>query len=173
VRWPGLFLWRRLFWAALWRADGAGGALLATLFAGALASAWMWMRAPFGLPRGALALATSMLVVLLADRSDKARRAQLALLRPIAAAWPVQRRTVEAPAQWLAAAPVALVLLFLWLAGTGLHAWQHAAGRWYLALACLAQLLLVAVPAFTPRARVALVAFAILLLTAVGSEIWN
>jgi hypothetical protein len=173
ARSPGWFLWRRLFWAALWRGDGASGKLLALLFCGALATGWMWMRAPLGLPRGALALATSILLVLLADRSDKSRRTQLALLRPLAAAWPVDRRIVERPAQWLAAAPGAVVLLVLWLAGSGAAAWQHLAGRWYLALACGAQLLLVAIPVFTPRGRVSLVAFSILVLTAVGGEIWN
>jgi hypothetical protein len=173
VRSPGWLLWRRLFWAALWRGDGASGRLLALLFCGALAAAWLWMRAPLGLPRGALALATSIFLIVLADRSDKSRRTQLVLLRPVVAAWPVERRILERPAQWLAAAPAGLVLLVLWLAGRGVQAWQHAAGRWYLALACAAQLLLVAIPAFTPRARVALVALSMLILTAVGSEIWN
>jgi hypothetical protein len=133
----------------------------------------MWMREPLGLPRGALALATSMLLVLLVDRADKARRTQLSVLLPLAAGWPAGRRTFEAPAQWLAAAPGLIVLAVLWLLGLAPGAWTHASGRWYLALACTAQLLLVAVPSFSARGRVGVVALAILLLTATGGEIWN
>jgi hypothetical protein len=52
-------------------------------------------------------------------------------------------------------------------------AWDRGAGRVYLALACVAQLLLVAIPRCNPRGRVALVVASILVLAAVGSEIWN
>jgi hypothetical protein len=39
-------------------------------------------------------------------------------------------------------------------------------------MACVAPLLLVVIPRFNPRGRVALVVVSILILTAVGSEIW-
>jgi hypothetical protein len=58
-------------------------------------------------------------------------------------------------------------------AGTAAQAWSGTAGRFYLALAWATLPLLAATPAFTPRGRVALLAFAIMLLCATGSTIWN
>jgi hypothetical protein len=76
-------------------------------------------------------------------------------------------------AQCLAAVPGLLALAALWMFGTGGGAWQHVAGRWYLGLALLAQLLLVAVPAFSARGRAGVVALSMLVLIAVGGEIWQ
>ena len=66
----------------------------------------------------------------------------------------------------LTLAPSLLVCLVLFQGGVG----AHLAGRIYLALALLAPVLLVALPATTPRTRIAWVAAAILILTAIGSE---
>jgi hypothetical protein len=167
-----LLMWKRLYWNALWRSDAAPGMLLAALFGAAIACAWMWIHRLFALPPAALALAHSIVLVLLMDRSDKARRAQAQMLRPVVAALPAVPRTLERVAQWLGAAPGALALAVLWSLGSAGGAWQHGAGRWYLGLAVLAQLLLVAVPVFNPRGRVGTVALSILVLTALGGEIW-
>jgi hypothetical protein len=168
-----LFKWRRLYWHALWRTDGAPGMLLAALFFGAIACGWMWMHQLFALPAAGLALAHSILLVLLMDRSDKARRAQAQRLRPIAGAWPAMPATLERAAQCLGAVPGLLAVGSLWLLGSAGGAWQHTSGRWYLGLAILAQLVLAAVPVFSARGRVGTVALSMLILTAVGGEIWQ
>jgi hypothetical protein len=173
TRASALFLWHKLYWLPLWRADHGAGRQQAMLLLGALASALAWMLAPLSIPRGAWSLATSFLLVLLTDRCDKAAREQAARLRPVIAAWPLRSGKLDWLARALATAPALLVLALLAAAGLAAGAWQGVAGKVYLALACCAQPLLVATPPFTPRGRMGLVAISILLLTAVGSEIWK
>jgi hypothetical protein len=171
------FFWHRLFWLPFWRGENAVGWQQSVLLAGALASALAWMMAPAGVARGALDLVVSASLVLLADRGDKAVREQLGVLRPVMAAWPLRRDALELWARAFTLAPVVLVLALLLLAGwsaeSGATPWRHTAGRVYLALAMLAALLLVAVRRFNPRGRVGLVTVSIVVLTAVGSELWN
>jgi hypothetical protein len=82
-------------------------------------------------------------------------------------------RTLERMAQCLGAVPGLLAVGSLWLLGSAGGAWQHTSGRWYLGLAILAQLVLAAVPVFSARGRVGTVALSMLILTAVGGEIWQ
>ncbi len=65
------------------------------------------------------------------------------------------------------------MLLVIALGGAPHGLWQHRAGQVYLVLGCLAPLLLVATPLVNERFRVGLVATEILLLCAVGSELWT
>jgi hypothetical protein len=168
-----VFLWHRLFWLPFWRGDNVIGWQQSALLLGALGSALAWLMAPAGIARGVLGLASSALLVLLADRGDKAVREQAAVLRPVMAAWPLERRGLELCARAFSLAPVALVLALLFGAGRAAGLWGHTAGRVYLALAMLAPVLLVAIPRFNPRGRVGLVVASIVILTAVGSELWN
>lgn len=168
-----LFLWHRLFWLPFWRGDNVIGWQQSALLLGAFAAALAWMMAPPGVPRGTLALVSSALLVLLADRGDKAVREQADMLRPLMAAWPLQGRGLEFFARAFSLAPVLLVLALLFGAGRAAGLWGHTAGCVYLALGMLAPVLLVAIPRFTPRGRVGLVVASIVVLTAVGSELWN
>jgi hypothetical protein len=131
------------------------------------------MRGLPDVPSGVLAACTSVSLVLLMDRADKARREQLARLRVVAAAWPLSPRTLALPGQVLAAVPGLLVLAAVVVAGVNRGAWDRTAGQLYLGLACAAQLLLVAIPIWNERARAGAVLTAILILSAVGSELWN
>jgi hypothetical protein len=165
-------LWHRLFWLPFWRADSAVGRQQSLLLAAAIGSAVPWMQAPAGMARGVLALATCTLMVLLTDRGDKAVREHTARLRPIMAAWPLAPRALFGWARALAAAPALLVMLALVAGGAHHGLWQHTAGQVFLALGCAAPLVLVATPVANEGFRVGLVAVEIMLLTAVGSEIW-
>jgi hypothetical protein len=173
VRPRSLLLWHCLFWLPFWRADNVVGWQQALLLLGAGGSALAWMMAPPGVARGVLGLCASALLVLLTDRGDKAVREQIGLLRPVMAAWPVPARAVELRARAFSLVPALLVLAVLFGAGSGQGVWSHTAGRLYLALACVAALLLVAIPSFSARGRVGLVVASIVLLTAVGSELWS
>jgi hypothetical protein len=166
-------LWHRLFWLPYWRAENVVGWQQSVLLAAALAAAAAWMQAPPGLARGLLALATGALMVLLTDRGDKAVREQIALLRPVVARWPLTPRPLFAAARILSAAPALLVLLLVFGGGAAHGLWAQRAGRVYLALGAAAPLLLVATPVANQRFRVALVVIEVLLLTAVGSELWK
>ncbi len=168
-----LMLWHRLFWLPFWRADNAAGRQQCLLLAAAVGSAIPWMQAPPGIARGLLALVTSALMVLLTDRGDKAVREQTARLRPIVAAWPVFPRALFGWARLFAAAPALLVLLVVFAGGAPHGLWMHTAGQVFLALGCAAPLLLVATPVANEGFRVGLVTVAIMLLTAVGSELWK
>ena len=167
-----LYLWHRLYWLPFWRAENVVGWQQCVLLLGALACAVGWMVAPPGVPRGALDLCASALPVLLTDRGDKAVREQADMLRPAIAGWPLPARALEPYARAGAAAPALLVLLVLFFAGAPHGVWDRTAGKLYLALACAAQLSLVALPSVSARTRVGLVVAAIVVLTAVGSELW-
>ena len=166
-------LWHRLFWLPFWRLDSVVGLQQSVLLAAALASAFAWMQAPAGFGRGLLAFATAILMVLLTDRGDKAVREQTATLRPVLASWPLSVRGVFAFARMFSVAPALLVLLLAFGGGAAHGLWAHTAGRIYLALGCAAPLLLVATPITNERFRVGLVVIEILLLTAVGTELWK
>lgn len=168
-----MLLWHRLFWLPFWRAGSAVGRQQSLLLAAALGSAIPWMQAPPGIARGVLALATSALMVLLTDRGDKAVREQSARLRPTVAAWPLSPRPLFALARVLAVVPALLVLAVVAAGGAPHGLWQHTAGHVFLALGCGAPLLLVASSTANEGFRVGLVAVQIMLLTAVGSELWN
>ena len=166
-------LWHRLFWLPFWRADNAVGRQQCLLLAAALGSAIPWMQAPPGIARGLLALATCALMVLLTDRGDKAVREQTARLRPVLAAWPLFPRSLFVCARLLAAAPALLVLAVVVAGGLPHDLWQQRAGQVFLVLGCAAPLLLVSTPVVNQGFRVGMVAVAIMLLTATGSELWN
>lgn len=172
-RWRVPMLWHRLFWLPFWRNENMVGRQQSLLLAAAVGAALPWMQAPPGAARAVLALATSALMVLLTDRGDKAVREQLAVLRPVMATWPLQGRALELAARAFALLPALLVLATVFAGGLAHGVWGRPAGRAYLVLGCMAPLLLVAVPRFTPRARVGVVVVQILVLTAVGSELWQ
>jgi hypothetical protein len=166
-------LWHRLYWLPFWRADNAIGRQQTLLLAAALGSAVPWMQAPPGMARAVLALATSALMVLLTDRGDKAVREQTARLRPIMAAWPLAPSALFGWARAFAAAPALLVMLAVFAGGLPHGLWQHTAGQVFLVLGCAAPLLLVSTPVANQGFRVGLVAVEIMLLTAIGSELWK
>lgn len=166
-------LWHRLFWLPFWRLENVVGWQQSVLLAAALASAFAWMQVEAGFTRGMLAFATAILMVLLTDRGDKAVREQSALLQPVVAAWPMSTRGVFVFARMFSVAPALLVLLLVFAGGATHGLWGYTAGRIYLAAACIGQLLLVATPASNERFRVGLVVFEIVLLTAVGTELWK
>jgi hypothetical protein len=169
-----LLLWRLLFWLPFWRADNVVGRQQTLLLLGALASALWWMMAPpMVVPRAVIGLCFSALLVLLTERGDKAVREQIGVLGRVMAAWPLSARTLLRWARAFSLAPALLALALLFALGSTQGAWDRTAGKVYLALACVAHLLLVAIPRFSARGRVVLVVASILVLTAVGSEIWK
>jgi len=161
--WRAAFLWRRLFWLPAWRS--ATGPRQAALLVASCVCGHAWLHQTT-LPPALVGLFTSVLLVLLAHLGDQATRAQIALLRPVMAGWPLALKRFEVQVRALTLAPSLVVCAVLFASGT----WPHLAGRLYLALSFIAPALLVALPAVTPRARVAWVAAAILILTAIGSE---
>jgi hypothetical protein len=168
----GFYLWRQLFWLPLWRGNTAGARqcalLAATLGAGAL-----WMLGPPALPRMAGAILTSILLVLLAHEADQAMRTQLARMQGLAAGWPVDAAALARRARTMVLLGSALAPAGITAAGAAAGAWHGRAGHLYLLLAWGAPPLLVLTPPFTARGRMALVAFAIVLLCATGSQLWD
>ena len=167
-----LRLWRQLFWLPFWRADNVVGLQQSMLLLTAAAGAILWLWPVF--PDALAGAATSAALILLTDRGDKAIREQITVLRPAMAAWPVATRGLEWTARGLGLLPgwLILVLCAVLLAGNGV-AHSHKAGALYLAVAAAAQLALVGLPDGGARGRVGLVMISILVLTAIGSELWT
>jgi hypothetical protein len=172
--WPRLG--HLLFWLPMWRGSRAG-LRLALLLAGALAAMLLWMFAPMiglgSLPRPAGAVLASVLLVLLVHEADDGLRTQLARLVGALAGLPLDLDALGGRARGTLLAFLAVPLAFLTGAGLAAQAWTHTAGRAWLALAWSVPLLLVLTPPFTPRGRMALVAFYMVTLCATGSKVWN
>jgi len=166
------YLWRQLFWLPLWRGATAG-ARQGALLAAAIGAGVLWMLGPQALPRVAGAIVTSILLVLLAHEADQALRRQLARVRGLAAGWPVDVAALAWHARALVLLGIALAPAAVTAAGALAGAWHGTAGRFYLLLAWSVPPLLVLTPPFTARGRMALVALAIMLLCATGSQLWN
>jgi hypothetical protein len=168
-----LFLWRQLFWLPLFRNGSLAGPRLAALLTASLLAILLWMLGPSWLPRVAGALLASVLLVLLIHEADTFLRAQCARLRAIASSWPLSMGALGWHARTMLLAGSLLPLAVLAAAGLAAHAWDHRAGRVYLALACVTPPLLVLTPPFTARGRMALAAFVLMMMCATGSTIWN
>ena len=111
--------------------------------------------------------------MLLAHDADQALRAHLAYVRSIAAGWPLDSSALARRARAMTLLGVALAPAALTAIGAAARAWHGTAGHLYLALAWGVAPLLVLTPPFTVRGRMALVAFAIVLLCATGSKLWD
>ncbi len=165
------YFWRQLFWLPLWRHGSLAGPRLAVLLAAACAAFLAWMTAP--LPRTAGAIAASVLLVLLAHDADSVLRAQAGRVRRLAAGWPLDAGALVRRARALLLLALAILPCAFGAVGAALGAWDGAAGRLWLLLACVSPALLVLTPPFTARGRMALVALCIVVLCAVGSKVWH
>lgn len=172
---PG-YLWRQLFWLPFWRAENKVGWQQSLLLLGALASVTAWLWHPAALPAPALGAAASLFLILLTDRGDKAVAEQIALLQPVAAAWPLNTARLFRLAILFSLAPgLCLLAWFAWLTlgHAGPAGFSRTVALVWLAVAGLATSAIVALRRLSPRGRVSLVMGAILILTAIGSELWN
>ena len=175
ARWRTGFLWRRLFWLPFWRAESVVGIQQGLLLAGAMASMLAWLlRAPL-VPAPLLALLASASLMLLTDRGDKAVREQLMLLRPSLAAWPIASTALIRLAYAFSLLPgfAVLTAAALLLCLSNPAALQQRVTLVYALTSGATLLAMVGLPRLSARARVALVVFSILILTAIGSELWN
>lgn len=177
VRLPAWFYWRQLFWAPCWRGESVVGIQQTCLLIGALLSMGLWLwRPPFvaWLPAAVWGAGTAMLLVLLTDRGDKAVAEQIARLRPALANWPLSMERLFTSAIVLSLLPGAVVMLGFAARTLAADAdISHTVALVWLACAGVAQLAIVGLRTLTARGRVALVMGAILILTAIGSELWN
>ncbi|OEZ91828.1 hypothetical protein DUPY_50130 [Duganella phyllosphaerae] len=174
---PAWFYWRQLFWLPCWRGESVVGIQQTCLLIGALLSMGLWLWQPAivaWMPPAAWGAGTAMLLVLLTDRGDKAVAEQIARLRPAVANWPLSMERLFTSAIMLTLLPGALVMgcfaALTLAAGANV---SHTVALVWLACASVAQLAIVGLRTLTARGRVALVMGAILILTAIGSELWN
>ncbi|WP_322402412.1 hypothetical protein [Massilia luteola] len=167
-----LYLWRRLFWLPLWRGNVAG-ARQCVLLAATAGAAALWMMGPQAMPRVLGAVLTSILLVLLVHDADQALRTQLARVRVPAAGWPIDVAALARHARAMTLLILTPALAVLTCMGAAAGAWHGTAAHLFLALAWGIAPLLVLTPPFTARGRMALVAFAIMLLCATGSKLWE
>lgn len=174
-RWRTLFLWRHLFWLPFWRNENVIGLQQTLLLAGALASMAAWLlRTPL-IPAPLLALLASACLVIITDRGDKAVREQIAVLRPSLDAWPISASGLIGLACSLSLLPALSVLAAagVLLAAVAPPVLQQRVTLVYAITAGTCLMAIVGLPRLAARARVALVVFSILALSAIGSELWT
>ncbi len=174
-----LYHWRQLFWLPFWRAENVVGLQQTVLLLGAALGVAAWLWHPPVVPPALLGFNAALLLMLLTDRGDKAVTEQIALLRPVAAAWPLRienlfrfaRVSTLLPGLAVMAWFALLTLGHLGRAGSAGYSTTVAAV--WLCFAGVAQLAVVALRRLSVRGRVGLVISAIVILTAIGSELWN
>jgi hypothetical protein len=175
-----LYYWRQLFWLPCWRGDSVVGIQQTALLTGTLLSIvlWLWQPPLIALVPPALwGASTALMLILLTDRGDKAVAEQIARLRPAVATWPLSLERLFRSAIVLTLLPGLLAMACFAALVFGVDV-GHAGIRPTVAMVWLggagvAQLAIVGLRRLTVRGRVGLVMGAIVILTAIGSELWN
>jgi len=170
-----LYQWRQLFWLPFWRADDVIGIQQTLLLLCAALGVTVWMWHPPLVPPALWAACSALALMLLTDRGDKAVAEQIARLRPAAAGWPIDAERLFRAAIVLSLLPGLCVLA--WFAaltlGRAAAGYSTTVAIVWLCFAAIAQIAIVALRSLSARGRTALVIGAILILTAIGSELWN
>lgn len=169
------YFWKQLFWLPFWRAENVIGIQQTLLLVGAMASIGVWMWHPPIVPPALWAACAALTTMLLTDRGDKAVAEQIAMLRPIAANWPLNANRLYRLAMLFTLLPAAIVLAWFALLTLGRAAdgYSHTVATVWLCFAAIAQIAVVTLRRLSTRGRVGLVIGAIIILTAIGSELWN
>jgi hypothetical protein len=170
-----LYYWLQLFWRPFWRAENVVGIQQTLLLAGALLSIGIWLWHPPVVPPALWGACAALMSMLLTDRGDKAVAEQIALLRPVAAGWPLHTERLYRLAMLFTLLPALCVLA--WFAaltlGRSAGGYSHTVATVWLVFAAIAHIAMVTLRKLSVRGRVGLVLGAILILTAIGSELWN
>ncbi|MFS2137201.1 hypothetical protein [Duganella sp. Dugasp56] len=174
-----LYHWRQLFWLPFWRAENVIGMQQTVLLLTSLLSIGVWLWHPPVVPPALWGLCAALTLMLLTDRGDKAVAEQILLLRPVAGAWPINAERLFRRAMLFALLPGLCVLAWFALLTLG-HAGRATSAGYsttvatvWLCFAASAQIAVVSLRRLSVRGRVGLVIGAIVILTAIGSELWN
>lgn len=174
-----LYHWHQLFWLPFWRAENLVGIQQTVLLLGAVLGIAVWLWHPAVVPPALWGFNAALLVMVLTDRGDKAVTEQIALLRPVAAAWPARIERLFRFARWSALLPGLAVMAWFALLTLGHLGRASSAGysttvaTVWLCFAGVAQAAIITLRRLSVRGRVGLVISAIIILTAIGSELWN
>jgi hypothetical protein len=169
------YCWRQLFWLPFWRAENVIGIQQTLLLASALLSVGVWLWHPPLVPPALWGACAALTLMLLTDRGDKAVTEQIALLRAVTAGWPLRQERLFRSAMLFSLLPGLCVMTCFALLTLGRAAggYSHTVAMVWLCFAGLAQIAVVALRRISVRGRVGLVIGAIIILTAIGSELWN
>ncbi|NOT64646.1 MAG: hypothetical protein HOP06_01105 [Methylotenera sp.] len=172
-----LLLCYYILWLPLWRKDGGVvGRRQTLLLAGALVSIYFWMK-PFAETNNVhvwLAVVSSVLIITMTALGNAAILKNLALFSPVLTSLPFSMEQLKLSAKLLAIVPACIVLAILGMAALHLTAGQISLkiASIYIALTVI---LLIVISGFTQpntTSRAAVVAFSIVMLSAIGSELW-
>ena len=177
--WTALHHWRQLFWLPFWRGENVVGIQQTVLLLGALLSIAVWLWRPPVVPPTLWGANAALLLMLLTDRGDKAVTEQIALLRPVVAAWPVPIENLFRFARISTLLPGLAVMAWFALLTLGHLGRASSAGysttvaTVWLCFAGVAQVAVIALRRLSVNGRVGLVISSIIILIAIGSELWN
>lgn len=168
-------LWYRLFWLPFWRLENGIGIQQCLLFASTCLMFVLWCYPQVQpLPRGILGWFASTLILILTDRGFKAVQEQMHAIELHLRALPLRFSTLKWLTYGSSLLPAALIT-----AGFGLWLLAHAAqvhagvARWYLGTQVLAHLALLACARMTQEARARVLILGLVILTAMGTELWQ
>ena len=169
-----LHIWHRLFWLPFWRLENGIGVKQCVLFGLSCLMFALWLYPLSPLPRGILGWFASSAILILTDQGYKAVQEQMQSMTPHLRALPLR----FAHLQWFTSAasllPAALILCavsaWLWLHGAQVHG---GVARWYVGTQVAAHLCLLACGRLSQPARARILILYMVILTAMGTELWQ
>lgn len=171
--------WHQLFWLPFWRLENGIGLQQCLLFGASLLLFGLWLQPAPAFVRFLFGVGAGSMVLILTDQGAKAVQEQMTRILPHLRALPVAMWPLAWLARLFCLLPALLVLggFALVLAGgvplLGRPAFHAGVAYWYLGVQVVGQIGLVAMAEVSAAARARLVILLMVLLSAIGSELWR
>lgn len=160
-----------LVWLPQWLTDRRPGIKIALLLAATAGVVANWLYLHGSTLRPWLAVASSVLLVLLMAESDRTVRSQIAELRVMSASWPLSIRHISLASKLMAVTPGLMVMTTLIAVGLWRRI-QPGTGAVVFAMCTMGvQATIVGIPRFNPRGRAGFLFFAVFLMAATAGEL--
>jgi hypothetical protein len=169
-----MHVWHRLFWLPFWRMENGIGLQQCVLFGITCLMFALWLVPVSPLPRGILGWFASSAILVLTDQGYKAVQEQMQLMTQHLRTLPLRLAHLKWLVGGISLLPAALILCVLggwfWLHGAQVHG---GVARWYLGTQVVAHLGLLAAGRLSEPARARILILSMVILTAMGTELWQ
>ncbi|MFZ6871333.1 hypothetical protein ACO0LF_04600 [Undibacterium sp. Di27W] len=172
---PGLLhQWYKLFWLPFWRLENGIGIKQCILFISAAAMFWLWLQPGSPFVRFLFCISASSLALIVTDQGSKAVQEQMQRLRPHLRALPFALLPLEILSKFMCIIPanVLLALFAVLLFGKG-DSFHAGVAHWYIGAQLIAQVIIVSLSHLSSAVRARIIILFMVILTAIGSELWN
>lgn len=173
---PSFYYWYRLYWCAFWSSGSFVGVRLISLLFMTIGFGISWIvpNADLVLFRSEIGFVFSFLLIFMADRARKAVLEQTRILIPVISSWPVNPSRLKQVANFFALLPGVLIITLLSLYLFLTHEVRSLnVGITYIFFATSIQFIAIYCNKFSIQGRVIFNLISVLVLSAIGSLMWN